>query len=112
MLVGAYGTAITVDQGGPLWLGPAGRRRGRRPPRFALRAPHPAAPRRLPRHRDDRGRRGDPHPRRARPSEDSLTGGVFGIQRFADDFFDINPYPEGRYGSGSFAVHRTRACGS
>lgn len=31
-----------------------------------------------------------------------LTGGVFGIQAFADGFFDLNPFPRGFYGIGSF----------
>jgi hypothetical protein len=31
-----------------------------------------------------------------------LTKGIFGIQRFADDFFELNPLPRGRYGVGTF----------
>lgn len=33
---------------------------------------------------------------------DPFTKSVFGIQRFADAFYDINPIPTGRYGIGSF----------
>jgi neutral amino acid transport system permease protein len=29
-----------------------------------------------------------------------LTGGVFGLQQFAGDFYDLNPYPAGNYGIG------------
>jgi len=31
-----------------------------------------------------------------------LTKGIFGIQRFANDFFAINPIPNGKYGVGTF----------
>lgn len=33
---------------------------------------------------------------------DPITNSVFGIQRFADAFFDINPIPAGQYGIGDF----------
>lgn len=37
-----------------------------------------------------------------------VTGGVFGIQQFANDFFDLNPISEGRYGWGDFSYdHRS-----
>lgn len=99
MAVGAYGLAITVDFGGPLWLGlivgilaalvlalllgfPTLRLRADYLAivtiaageilRFIVRSQF-AAP---------------------------LTGGIFGIQQFADPFFDINPIPAGRYGVG------------
>jgi neutral amino acid transport system permease protein len=102
LMIGAYGTAITVDQGGSLWLGllvgvlaavvlglvfglPTLRLRvdylaivtiaGAEVLRTIIRA-------------------GD---------EDSLTRGVFGIQRFANDFYDLNPFSPGRYGWGRFS---------
>ena len=100
MLVGAYGMAITVDQGGPLWLGfivglalavLLGILIGI--PTLRLRADYLAIVtiamgeilRLLVRSRF------------AAP----LTKGVFGIQRFADDFFELNPLPVGRYGVGT-----------
>ena len=100
MLVGAYGMAITVDQGGPLWLGfivglalavLLGILIGI--PTLRLRADYLAIVtiamgeilRLLARSRF------------AAP----LTKGVFGIQRFADDFFELNPLPVGRYGVGT-----------
>ena len=37
-----------------------------------------------------------------------VTGGVFGIQQFANDFFDLNPINTGRYGWGVFSYdHRS-----
>lgn len=99
MAVGAYGLAITVDLGGPMWLGlimgiaaslvlalllgfPTLRLRADYLAivtiaageilRFIVRSQW-AAP---------------------------LTGGIFGIQRFANPFFAMNPIPEGRYGIG------------
>ncbi|OFW62439.1 MAG: branched-chain amino acid ABC transporter permease [Actinobacteria bacterium RBG_16_67_15] len=107
MLVGAYGMAITVDQGGPLWLGfivglalavLLGILIGI--PTLRLRADYLAIVtiamgeilRLLVRSRF------------AAP----LTKGVFGIQRFADDFFELNPLPVGRYGVGTLRFdHRT-----
>jgi branched-chain amino acid transport system permease protein len=102
MLIGAYGTAVTVDQGGSLWLGLVvgvvlavvlGLLFGL--PTLRLRVEYLAiltiaageVLRTL-------VRAGD---------ADSLTRGVFGIQRFADDFFSINPFDPGRYGWGRFA---------
>ena len=32
-----------------------------------------------------------------------LTGGVFGLQQFADSFYSLNPIPDGSYGVGRFA---------
>lgn len=31
-----------------------------------------------------------------------VTGGVFGLQQFAGGFYDMNPFPSGRYGAGDF----------
>jgi len=99
MLAGAYGTAITVNEGGPLWLGllvgvaaavVLGLIFGL--PTLRLRADYLAivtiAAAEVLRIVV------------AGPGEDSLTGGVFGIQRFADGFFDLNPFPTGDYGIG------------
>ena len=99
MLVGAYGTAITVDQGGPLWLGVLvgilaavvlGLLLGL--PTLRLRADYLAIVTiavaeilRL-------------VTRSERLS--GLTKGVFGITEFADDFYDLNPFTPGRYGVG------------
>jgi branched-chain amino acid transport system permease protein len=102
MLVGAYGTAITVDHGGPLWLGilvgigaavVLGLLLGL--PTLRLRADYLAIVtiataeilRLLTRTRRLSG----------------LTKGVFGIQRFANDFYRINPIPDGRYGIGQIS---------
>jgi branched-chain amino acid transport system permease protein len=107
LMVGAYGTAITVDQGGSLWLGIAigvaaaavlGLVFGL--PTLRLRVDYLAIVtiagaevlRILVRSGD----------------EDSLTGGVFGIQRFADDFYDLNPYSPGTYGWGDDFVFSAR----
>ncbi len=104
MLVGAYGTAITVDLGGPLWLGIIvgilaaallGLLLGL--PTLRLRADYLAITtiaaaeviRLLVRSSW------------AQP----LTNGVFGIQGFADSFFSLNPFPTARlYGIGSLVV--------
>jgi branched-chain amino acid transport system permease protein len=99
MLVGAYGAAITVDQGGSLWLGVLvgvlaavllGLLLGL--PTLRLRADYLAIVTiataeilRL--------------TARAR-SVEPLTNGVFGIQRFAGDFYDLNPINQGVYGFG------------
>lgn len=102
LMVGAYGTAITVDQGGSLWLGilvgmlaavALGLIFGL--PTLRLRIHYLAIVtiagaevlRTIVRSGD----------------EGSLTGGVFGITRFAGSFFDLNPFPGGRYGWGRFA---------
>jgi branched-chain amino acid transport system permease protein len=102
MMIGAYGTAVTVDQGGPLWLGllmgvvlavVLGLLFGL--PTLRLRLEYLAiltiAAGEVLRTLVRAG------------GEDSLTRGVFGIQRFADDFFSINPFDPGRYGWGRFA---------
>jgi neutral amino acid transport system permease protein len=104
MLVGAYGTAITVDLGGPLWLGIIvgilaaallGLLLGL--PTLRLRADYLAITtiaaaeviRLLVRSSW------------AQP----LTNGVFGIQGFADSFFSLNPFPPAQlYGIGGFVV--------
>ena len=104
MLVGAYGMAITVDFGGPLWLGVIvgiivaaflGFLLGL--PTLRLRADYLAittiaaaeAIRLV-----------------ARSSwAEPLTNGVFGIQGFADSFFELNPFPPAElYGIGSLVV--------
>jgi neutral amino acid transport system permease protein len=102
LMAGAYGTAITVDQGGSLWLGllvgivaavVLGLIFGL--PTLRLRLEYLAIVtiaagevlRTL-------IRSGGP---------DSLTRGVFGIQQFANDFFDANPIGEGSYGWGRFS---------
>jgi neutral amino acid transport system permease protein len=99
MLVGAYGTAITVDHGGPLWLGVLvgiaaaivlGLLLGL--PTLRLRSDYLAIVtiaaaeilRLLTRTQRLSG----------------LTHGVFGIQRFANSFYRVNPIPDGRYGIG------------
>jgi neutral amino acid transport system permease protein len=99
IMVGAYGTAITVDQGGPLWLGlivgvlasvGLGLLFGL--PTLRLRADYLAivtitAGETL-RIIINAG------------GENSLTRGPFGIQQFAGSFFSINPIPSGSYGPG------------
>lgn len=102
MLMGAYGLAVTVDAGGSFWLGlfvgvvvaaALGFLLGG--PTLRLRADYLAIVTisaaeilRLV----------------VRSSwAEPLTNGVFGIQRFADDFFDLNPFaPNARYGIGNF----------
>lgn len=101
LMMGAYGLAITVDRGGPMWLGVIvgilaalllGLVLGI--PTLRLRADFLAittiAAAEILRllFRSDF----------ARP----LTNSVFGIQGFADAFFAINPYPDGVYGIGAF----------
>jgi branched-chain amino acid transport system permease protein len=101
MLVGAYGTAVTVNEGGPLWLGllvgigaavVLGLLLGI--PTLRLRTDYLAivtiASAEILR-----------YVTRSRALE-PLTGGVFGIQKFADPFFALNPIPPGRYGFGTF----------
>ncbi len=102
MMAGAYGTAITVDAGGSLWLGivvgvVAGAGLGLLLgiPTLRLRADYLAIVTisigeimRLV------ARSGFAEP---------FTGGVFGIQAFANQFFDLNPFsPGARYGWGQF----------
>jgi neutral amino acid transport system permease protein len=101
-LVGAYGTAITVDNGGSFWLGIVvgclaaivlalllGI------PTLRLRADYLAIVTitvgeilRL--------------VVRSKAAED-FTGGVFGIIQVPKDFFAVNPIPDGRYGVGDLA---------
>jgi branched-chain amino acid transport system permease protein len=99
LMVGAYGTAITVDQGGPLWLGllvgvvaavALGLLFGL--PTLRLRADYLAIVTIAAAEVLRIVIRG--------PGEDSLTRGVFGIQRFGNDFFDLNPFPDREYGFG------------
>jgi len=104
MLVGAYGTAMTVEFGGPLWLGlivgivsavllglllgiPTLRLRA---DYFAITSIAAAEVIRLV----------------VRSSwAQPWTGGVFGIQGFADDFHQLNPFPTAElYGFGQFVV--------
>ncbi len=104
MMVGAYGTAITVDAGGPLWLGVIvgilaavvlGLLLGF--PTLRLRADYLAITTiavaevlRL----VVRSTWAEP-----------LTNGVFGIQGFATPFFDLNPFTGGdTFGVGSWLV--------
>jgi branched-chain amino acid transport system permease protein len=102
MMVGAYGTAVTVDLGGSLWLGIAvgvlagiflGLLLGI--PTLRLRADYLAIV---------TISVGEILRLLARSSfAEPLTGGVFGIQAFADAFFDLNPFsPGARYGWGEF----------
>jgi branched-chain amino acid transport system permease protein len=107
MLVGAYGTAITVDLGGSLWLGiPVGVVLALLlglllgVPTLRLRADYLAIVtiaageilRFVVRS----------------PFADPLTNSVFGIQAFADEFFDLNPIPAGLYGIGRFRFDERR----
>lgn len=102
LLTGSYGLAITVNQGGPFWLGilvgigaavVLALLLGL--PTLRLRAEYLAiltiAAGEVLRILVRSG------------GEDSLTQGVFGITRFADRFFELNPYPDGSYGWGRFA---------
>ena len=101
MLMGAYGTAITVDAGGSLWLGavvgvlaaislalvlgiPTLRLRA---DYLAIVTISAAEILRL------TARSGFAEP---------LTKGVFGIQQFAGDYLDLNPISDGSYGFSDF----------
>jgi len=106
MLVGAYGAAITVNQGGPLWLGvlvgvaaAVGLGLVFGLPTLRLRADYLAIVTitagetlRLVVNSGNQG---------------SLTQGPFGIQSFANSFFNINPIPSGTYGVGRVAFANT-----
>jgi len=104
MLVGAYGMAIAVDAGAPLWLGVIigilaaallGLLLGL--PTLRLRADYLA----ITTIAAAEAIRLIVRSSWAQP----LTNGVFGIQGFADSFFDINPFPASRiYGIGSLVV--------
>lgn len=99
LLVGAYGTAITVDDGAPLWLGllvgilaAVGLGLLLGIPTLRLRADYLAivtisAAEILRIGVNSRQLEG-------------LTGGAFGIGGFATGFFDVNPIPVDRYGIG------------
>ena len=104
-LVGAYGAAITVNSGGPLWLGiiigvaaaaVLGLLLGL--PTLRLRADYLAiatiSVAEILRVVANSARL------------QSVTGGPIGINNVADDFFDINPIPRGRYGWGSFSYNQ------
>ena len=101
MLVGAYGMAITVDLGGPLWLGiPVGILAAvvlgliLGFPTLRLRADYLAIVTIA---------AGEILRLTVRSSWAApLTKGIFGIQRFAHGFFDLNPIPVGLYGIGRF----------
>ncbi len=101
MLVGAYGLAITVDLGGPMWLGVPvgvgfavllGLLIGL--PTLRLRADYLAIVTIA---------IGEILRLVARSSWAApLTKGIYGIQGFADGFFDLNPISAGLYGFGRF----------
>jgi len=101
MLVGAYGMAITVDLGGSLWLGiPVGMLAAvilgliLGFPTLRLRADYLAIVTIA---------AGEILRLTVRSSWAApLTKGIFGIQAFADEFFDLNPIPTGLYGIGRF----------
>jgi len=104
-LVGAYGTAISVDRGLPLWLGVIigiaaaallGLLLGL--PTLRLRADYLAiatiSAAEIIRVVVNSARL------------QSITGGPIGLTGVADGFFAINPIPEGRYGWGSFSFNQ------
>jgi branched-chain amino acid transport system permease protein len=101
MLTGAYGMAITVDLGGSLWLGvPIGVAAAvvlgllLGFPTLRLRADYLAIVTIA---------AGEILRLLARSSfAEPLTNGVFGIQAFANGFYDLNPIPDGLYGIGRF----------
>ncbi|MCB1257458.1 MAG: branched-chain amino acid ABC transporter permease [Microthrixaceae bacterium] len=103
-LVGAYGAAIVVNRGGPLWVGVIvgivaagilGLLMGL--PTLRLRADYLAiatiSVAEILRVVANSARM------------QSITGGPIGISNVADDFYAINPIPEGRYGIGSFSYN-------
>ena len=104
-LVGAYGAAIVVDNGGSLWLGIVvgvlaagllGLLMGM--PTLRLRADYLAiatiSVAEILRVVTNSTR------------VQNLTGGPIGITGVADDFYEINPIPDGRYGWGSFTFNQ------
>lgn len=104
-MVGAYGTAIVVDNGGSLWLGIfvgvvaaglLGLLMGL--PTLRLRADYLAiatiSVAEIIRVVINSSR------------TQSLTGGPIGITRVADEFYAINPIPPGRYGIGAWAYNQ------
>ena len=88
MAVGAYGIAIVGGAAGAAASGSASSsvccRGGARPP---ARHPDPATAGRLPRHRDDRGRRRSCGCVSDRCPPPRITGGTRGLQRFDRDFY-------------------------
>ncbi len=101
LMMGAYGLAITVSRGGPMWLGVIvgivaavvlGLILGI--PTLRLRADYLA----ITTIAASEILRFIFRSSFARP----LTNSVFGIQAFANDFFALNPIPPGRYGFGTF----------
>lgn len=106
-LVGAYGAAITVDHGGPLWLGILigvlaagilGLIMGL--PTLRLRADYLA----IATISFAEITRVVINSRRVQ----DLTGGPIGINGVANDFYDLNPIPEGRYGIGAVSFNQNR----
>ena len=102
MAVGAYGLGITVDLGGPMWLGLIVGILGALllalllgVPTLRLRADYLA----IVTIAAGEIFRFIVRSQWAAP----LTGGIFGIQRFANPFFALNPIPPGRYGVGRLA---------
>jgi branched-chain amino acid transport system permease protein len=101
MLVGAYGLAVTVDLGGPMWLGIlVGIGLGlllallMGLPTLRLRADYLAIVTIA---------MGEVLRLLVRSSWAApLTKGIFGIQKFAEDLYDLNPIPAGWYGVGRF----------
>ena len=104
-LVGAYSAAITVDNGGPLWLGVVlgtlaagllGLLMGL--PTLRLRADYLAiatiSVAEILRVVTNSGR------------TQSITGGPIGLEGISDDLWAINPIPDGRYGWGSFSFNQ------
>ncbi len=104
-LVGAYGAAISVDQGLPLWVGVIvgiltaallGLLLGL--PTLRLRADYLAiatiSAAEIIRVVINSARMQD------------ITGGPIGITGVADGFYAMNPIPEGRYGTGSFSFNQ------
>lgn len=104
-LVGAYGAAISVDRGLPLWLGVVvgiaaaallGLLLGL--PTLRLRADYLAiatiSAAEIIRVVVNSARL------------QSITGGPIGLTGVADEFFAVNPIPEGRYGWGSFSFNQ------
>jgi branched-chain amino acid transport system permease protein len=98
-LVGAYGVGVTVDSGGPLWLGglvgivlavALALLLGL--PTLRLRADYLA----IVTIAVAECLRLAVRSTTAQP----LTGGVFGLKRVATDFYDVNPIPRDRYGIG------------
>ncbi|NQV05785.1 branched-chain amino acid ABC transporter permease [bacterium] len=107
MLVGAYGAALTVEFGGSLWLGiPIGILASLvlgillGIPTLRLRADYLAIVTIA---------AGEIIRLVVRSSwADPLTNSVFGVQTFANEFYALNPLPEGLYGIGTFRFDEQR----